>query len=118
MVSRPPESYRPYEYRATQRPPYIRTGDRTRTYTSEILDPKSSASTNSATPATKSAPQPERAAKVIHLTVKTKTWLRVYNLVIDKITGVFNVSVNPGFDILLIHIKLYIRRNAHLYMLL
>ena len=31
------------------------TGDRTRTYTSKILDPKSSASTNSATPAWQNA---------------------------------------------------------------
>ena len=98
--------------------PLICTGDRTRTYTSEILDPKSSASTNSATPATKSAPQPERVAKVIHLAVKTKIWLRVYNLVIDKFTGIFNVSVNPGFDIILIHVKPDIRCNTHLNMLL
>ena len=82
------------------------------------LDPKSSASTNSATPATKSAPQPERVAKVIHLAVKTKIWLRVYNLVIDKFTGIFNVSVNPGFDIILIHVKPDIRCNTHLNMLL
>ena len=48
------------------------TGDRTRTYTSEILDPKSSASTNSATPASKTRPKPERAAKVVLLNVTAK----------------------------------------------
>ena len=39
------------------------TGDRTRTYTSEILDPKSSASTNSATPARKARPKPGTRCK-------------------------------------------------------
>ncbi len=51
---------------------YFGTGDRTRTYTSEILDPKSSASTNSATPAKKRVPILERAAKVTLFTIIAK----------------------------------------------
>ena len=73
-----------------------RTGDRTRTYTSEILDPKSSASTNSATPAKKRVPNLERAAKVTLFTLITKASFDFHDALQTEHQGRAAQLAHPG----------------------
>ena len=73
------------------------TGDRTRTYTSEILDPKSSASTNSATPAKKRVPNLERAAKVTLFTLITKASFDFHDALHAEHQGRTAQLTHPGY---------------------